>query len=39
MPMADIIKDIAMMFGVGRQWPNYALRFNDTDALVSEQVA
>ncbi|KAJ3415709.1 hypothetical protein HDV05_004387 [Chytridiales sp. JEL 0842] len=37
MPLADIVKDIALILGLGRQWPQYALRFAETDELVSEQ--
>ena len=38
-PLADVTKEIAMLFGVGRQWNNYCLRFGETDQLVTDRVS
>ncbi|KAJ3317691.1 hypothetical protein HDU76_001085 [Blyttiomyces sp. JEL0837] len=37
LPLADVIKDVALGLGVGRQWSNYALRFNENDTLLTDQ--
>ncbi|KAJ3190735.1 hypothetical protein HK101_008431, partial [Irineochytrium annulatum] len=37
MPLQDVVKDISILMNVKGHWSSFALRFNETDELVTDQ--